>query len=79
MGNMSGRMPTRGSVSTPQIVTEKAALIKDPFDYIGVTSPDGVTDVYTFRAGGATGTVVATLTIIYTDSTKVTLSSLART
>ena len=30
----------------------------------------GTTDVWEFRTGGAAGTIVATLTITYTDSTK---------
>jgi len=39
-------------------------------DYISVAYPSGDTEVYTFKTGGAGGSTVATLTIVYTDSTK---------
>jgi len=75
----SGRIPTRGSQSTPQVARVWNSLLQAPFDYIGATYPDTVTDVYTFKSGGASGTTIATLTIAYVDSTKQALYSLTKT
>lgn len=44
------------------------------YDYAAL-SQTSTTDVYTYRQGGASGTVLATLTITYTDSTKATISN----
>lgn len=74
-----GRIPTRGSQSTPEIVRINNTLIQEPFDYIGVTFPAIDTEVYVYKKGGATGTTIATLTIVYVDSTKASLLSLTRT
>lgn len=75
----SGRIPTRGSQSTPQVSRVWNSLIQEPFDYIGTAFPDNVTDVYTFKRGGSGGTTIATLTIAYVDSTHQALSSLTKT
>ena len=48
------------------------------YDYVAVTYPTGTTEVYTFKNGGSGGTVVAIITLIYTDTTKVNLSSAER-
>lgn len=48
-------------------------------DYEGFTYPDTTTDVITFRTGGAAGVIVATLTMIYVDSTKERVSSITKT
>lgn len=40
-----------------------------------VTYPDTVTEVYAFRSGGITGTILRTLTLIYTNDTKERLAS----
>jgi hypothetical protein len=45
-------------------------LVKDPFDYIQAAYPDSVTEVYTYKLGGVLGSLVATVTVTYTDSTK---------
>jgi hypothetical protein len=45
------------------------------YDYIGVTYPNGTTEVYVYKVGGASGTAVGTLTVVYTDSTKTSMSS----
>jgi len=37
------------------------------------------TDTFTYYVGGLTGTLVATVTITYTDSTKATMSSVVKT
>lgn len=40
-----------------------------------VTYPDAVTEVYALKDGGLAGTLVATITLTYTDSTKQNLAS----
>lgn len=47
-------------------------------DYISAAYPNGTTEVYTFRIGGASGTVVMTLTVVYTDSSKDAISTVTR-
>lgn len=49
------------------------------YDYIGVTYPDGVTEVYTYRTGGASGTIVATVTVVYTTTSKEYILSVTKT
>jgi len=48
-------------------------------DYIGVAYPDSETEVYTYKTGGSGGTTVATITVVYSDSSKTVLSSIAKT
>lgn len=49
------------------------------YDYIAFTFPTSTQDVITYRSGGVAGTVVQTITVNYTDSTKGTLANVART
>jgi hypothetical protein len=49
------------------------------YDYIVVTYPDSVTEVYTFKTGGSGGTTVRTVTVVYTAADKNNLSTVART
>ena len=56
-----------------QIVNSLVPVI---FDAVYQNNPDAVTEVYTFKSAGTT---VATVTVVYTDSTKATLSSVVRT
>jgi hypothetical protein len=56
------------------------ALITSAFDYIGVDYPDTSTEVYTYKTGGASGTVVGVITLVYTDAvTKNILESVTKT
>jgi hypothetical protein len=48
------------------------------YDYIGATYPSATTEVYTYRLGGSLGTVQATVTVVYTSSSKDTLLSVTR-
>ena len=56
-----------------------SGLISSGYDYISVAYPDTLTEVYTFKTGGASGTIVATITIVYTTATKDVLSTVTRT
>lgn len=48
------------------------------FDYIAVTYPTTLSEVYTYKTGGSSGTTVATITVVYTDDTKENLLSVER-
>lgn len=63
---------TDGSLKTVQLFTL-------PFDAITATYPSPTQEVYKSRVGGIGGTVQQTLTINYTDATKVLLLNVART
>jgi hypothetical protein len=49
------------------------------FDSIQASYPDSVTEVYTYKVGGLSGNVVATITVIYTNSSKSDILSVVRT
>ena len=53
-------------------------LIVSLYDYISAAYPIDTTEVYTFKVGGAGGTTVATVTIVYTDNTKAKISTVTR-
>jgi hypothetical protein len=57
----------------------QSGLITETYDYVGVAYPGAVTEVYTFKDGGSGGTTVATITVVYTDSTKDDLSTVTKT
>ena len=49
------------------------------FDYMSRALTDSTTETYTFKSGGASGTTVATVVVVYTDSTLETISSVTKT
>lgn len=50
------------------------------YDYVSmVLSAGDTTETYTFKTGGSGGTTVATVVIVYTDSTREVLSSVTKT
>jgi len=51
--------------------------IPDGADFIAATYPDTVTEVYTYKQGGSGGSTLKTVTVIYTDTTKDNLLSVA--
>lgn len=56
-----------------------AGLSIPAYDYVAVSYPSAVQEIYTFKTGGVSGTVVSTVTVNYTDATKNNLSSAAKT
>jgi hypothetical protein len=44
-------------------------------DYVSMAQTDSTTETYTFKLGGASGATVATLVVVYVDSTKELLST----
>jgi len=55
-----------------------SSIVSSSYDYIDVSEADSVTEVYTFKEGGVLGSTVSTVTIVYSDSSKNTLLSVAR-
>lgn len=49
------------------------------FDTITATYPSATTEVYAYRTGGVSGTINATVTVTYTDSTKDILLNVVKT
>lgn len=64
---------------TPIIVVDSGALVNTPYDYIVATYPNSTTEVYNYYAGGSGGTNVATVTVVYTDSSKANISTVTKT
>lgn len=54
------------------------SLVPRAWDFIAYTATS-TTDIYIYKSGGSAGTVVATITVTWTDATKTTLSTVART
>lgn len=55
------------------------SLVDKPYDYVSVAYPVNTTEVYTFKKGGSSGLVVSIVTVVYTDDTKESLSTVTRT
>jgi len=70
--------------ATQALVDDDGALVSisglsiPAFDYTAQTQ-DTLTDTWTFKTDGASGTTVATVTITYTDAGKDVISTVART
>lgn len=60
-------------------VKNMTQLITVPFDAGTVEYPDSITEVYKYRTGGTGGTIVGTITLVYTNSSKKLLASWAKT
>lgn len=50
-----------------------------PYDYVSMTEAPAGTETYTFKSGGAGGTITNTVVVVYTDATKATLSTVTKT
>lgn len=55
-----------------------SSMVPAGYDYLENT-PTATTDVFTYKSGGASGSVLGTVTVTYTDSTKCELVSVERT
>jgi hypothetical protein len=67
------------SSTNPLPVVNFGSLITDSYDYVSVAYPLATSEVYTFKTGGAGGTTIATVTLVYTDATKANLSTVTKT
>lgn len=77
LSSIDGKLPALISSRVP--ITPSGTLVSEVFDYISANYAGSTTDVYTYKSGGSGGSTVATVTITYTDSTKGTISSVAKT
>lgn len=89
-GNVTvNNFPTTQAISAsalplPNGAATEATLAKIPgigiaqFDYCSL-SQTATQDVWMFKIGGAGGTLVNTVTINYTDSTKITVANVSKT
>jgi hypothetical protein len=79
-GKLRGLVKMIASVwdSVNGVLKTKAALGLPIYDYAALVSA-ATTDTWTYRLGGAVGSVVATVVVTYTDSTKATILTVLRT
>jgi len=63
------------SVARDNSLKVSSGVVKEAFDYFAGEHTDTIS-VYTYKRGGILGTIVAKVTIIYTDSSKNQISSL---
>lgn len=68
-----------GSEGALVVSSGGGTLVSEDYDYIAATYPDGSTEVFTYKSGGSGGSTVAVITIVYTDTTKKTISTITRT
>lgn len=70
--------------SYPVLVDEYGAIATSNglkisgYDYVAMVISPATTETYTFRRGGASGTIVATVVIVYTDSTREDISTVTK-
>lgn len=67
------------TLSRVAVVLEGSLSAPDTTDTITAEYPSGAVEVYKYRVGGLLGTVLMTVTVTYTDSTKAVLSSVVKT
>lgn len=48
------------------------------YDFVSLAQTS-LSDIYTFKSGGSNGTLVATITIVYVDTTKNVISTVTKT
>lgn len=65
--------------SEPIPITIGAFSAPADTDTLVASYPDTVTEVYDFKSGGTGGTILMTLTVVYTDSSKTLISTVVRT
>ncbi len=56
-----------------------AGMVSSAYDYISASYPTTSSEVYVFKTGGSGGTTIATITIVYTDTTKNEISTVTKT
>lgn len=61
------------------LVNLKNTLVTKNYDYVSVSYDSATQETYTFKSGGSGGTTVATIVIVYTDSTKANISTVTKT
>ena len=80
-GGVASSVAIIGTVTVSGTVTLSSfgALNLPNYDYCAVTYPSGTTETYTFKTGGAGGTTVAVVDVVYTSTTKADISTVTKT
>jgi len=71
---ISGTVAISGTTPVSGTVTSLQGLNIPIHDTVQASYPDGTTETYVFKSGGTAGATVATVSVVYTDSTKGSLS-----
>jgi len=76
-----GKFRDAGDVTKSRVavIPEGSFTPGEEYDAVTVDYPSSTVEVYSFRTGGVSGTVVMTLTLTYTTAAKNFLSSAVRT
>jgi hypothetical protein len=79
---MAGFHPTKdefdGAVQDP--IDTLSGLSIPTYNYVSMTLSAGdTTETYVFKTGGSGGTTVATVVVVYTDSSREVLSTVTKT
>lgn len=67
-----------GEVINPAIEEKQQLFLNEAYDYVSVAYPQDDTEIYTFKTGGVGGSIVTVVTLVYTDNTKVNLSTVTK-
>jgi hypothetical protein len=68
-----------GSTWDRMAPTSSGGLLNIAYDSVAYTNTSTTVDTYKYYSGGVSGTLVATLTITYLDSSKTGISTVVRT
>lgn len=60
-------------------VAASSGLGLPAYDYVSMAISPATTETWTFKVGGASGTIVATVEIVYTDSSRADVSTVTKT
>jgi hypothetical protein len=69
----------------PVLATSTGVLISGSgigipaYDFVSMVISPSDTETYTFKTGGSDGSTVATVIIVYTDSTRIDISTVTKT
>ena len=67
------------AINSDGSLISNGSLVTKAYDYIAYTNTNTTTDTYIYKTGGLGGTTTATVTIVYTDTTKAQVSTVTRT
>ncbi len=76
-----GKFRDAGTTAQTRVAVNLEGAFQAPnlTDAITVTYPSTTVEVYAFRSGGVSGTILMTLTVTYTNASKSDISSVVKT
>jgi hypothetical protein len=78
-GTGGGGSVPKINMSGTEYALTTSGLSLPRFDYVALVVAPATTETYTFKVGGASGNLVATVVIVYTDATKAVISTVTKT